>query len=223
MNFVQFITLMLLSLEPSYSDKETWGSRTERMELVAQAIDDASSKATCSDIYAIPSCQKLWSGSKKDLALLLVTKGYWESRFAKNVHEGKCRPYECDAVVVAGQTRSHRARSLWQIQRTSLVNAEEYKLMNSSSLEATKMSANVATRYLSAGFNKCRTIQGAISVYGGAGCNWSGSNARFSFFTRISSKSESILQKEAALRKAALEKRFALEDKTAENKSVKKQ
>lgn len=214
MNFIQYITLMLLSLEPSYGDKESWEARTERMTVIAKAVDDAASKATCSDAYAIPSCEKKWAGSKKELAILLITKGYWESRFAKNVHEGKCRDKECDAIVVTGKVH-HLARSPWQIQRTpSLVSADEYKQMNSSTVEGTTVSANVAARYLITGFNSCHTIKGAISMYGGAGCkNYSWAASRYNFFTHMLSKSEETLSQEANKRKAALESRLSREAK----------
>jgi hypothetical protein len=190
MNFIKYITMLLLSFEPSYSDKETWEQRTARMELIATAIDDAASKATCSDKYEDPKCQKTWLQSKKNIALLLVTKGYWESRFAKNVHEGNCRVDECDSYRVNGKTH-HRARSLWQIQKTGLETHEEYAQMNSSSIEATTMSANIAVRHLVLGMNKCRTILGTIALYGGApSCDWSGAVPREAFYKRISSMSE---------------------------------
>lgn len=214
MNFIQYITLMLLSLEPSYGDKESWEARTERMTVIAKAVDDAASKATCSDSYAIPSCEKKWAGSKKELATLLITKGYWESRFAKHVHEGKCRNKECDAIVVQGKIH-HLARSPWQIQRVpSLVSTDEYKKMNYSTVEGTTVSANVATRYLITGFNSCHTIKGAISMYGGAGCkNNSWATPRYNFFTKLLSKSEETLSQEANKRKLVLEARLLRETK----------
>lgn len=209
MTFIQYILLILLSLDPSYSDREPWDVRVQRLSIIAQAIDDASSKATCEDSYAAPTCQKTWGKSKKDLALLLVTKGFWESRFAKNVHEGKCAPLECDMEVVRGVVY-HRARSPWQIQRVpSLVSESEYKLMKTASLEGTKTSANVATRYLVMGLNACHTIKGAISMYGGAGCNWEGIANRYSFFNSISLKSETDFKKDVEKRKTALEDRLA--------------
>jgi hypothetical protein len=201
MNFIKYITMILLSLEPSYSDKETWDQRTARMELIATAIDDAASKATCSDKYDVPKCEKTWSQDKKSLALLLVTKGYWESKFAKNVHEGKCRVYECDAYRVNGTTR-HRARSLWQIQKTGLETREEYAQMSSSSLEATTMAANVAVRHLVLGMNTCKTIPGTIAVYGGAkSCYWKGAAPREAFYRRINAMSEDQIFAAADARK----------------------
>jgi hypothetical protein len=191
MSFIAYITTILLGLQPAYGDNETWQERSERMTIVAHAIDDASSKATCSDKYDVKDCAPTWPQDKRSLAILLITKGYWESKFAKNVHEGKCRPYECDAVKNAkGQTVSHRARSPWQIQRTGLVTKEEYTNMASSSLESTTISANVAVRHLSIGMRKCNTILGAMSVYGGVqSCSWKGVKPREAFYKDLIKKS----------------------------------
>lgn len=218
MNIIQYITAILLSLEPSYADKETWSERTARMEVIAQAIDDASSKATCEGKYAGGGCQKTWPKDKKSLALLLVTKGFWESHFSKNVHEGKCRAYECDAYKIANKVY-HRARSPWQVQKTGMVSEDEYEKMNSASLESTTVSANVAVRYLANGMRLCKTIPGAISSYAGAGCKWKGATPRVNFYNMISKKTDEQLAKSAAERKAKLESRLAREarEKSAKN------
>lgn len=213
MSFFEYIVTVLLSLQPAYADEETWEQRADRMRVIAGAIDDASSRATCEDKYNTPDCKKTWNRSKRSLALLLVTKGFWESKFAKNVHEGKCRSYECDALTVNGN-RIHRARSPWQVQRTGLVSKEEYAEMNSSSLQSTVMSANVATRYLVLGMNMCKTIQGTIAVYGGAkSCAWKGAQAREAFYNTLSKKSETQLHAEAANHKKTLEERLSKKSK----------
>jgi hypothetical protein len=213
MNFIKYITMILLSLEPSYSDKETWEERSARMEIVAEAIEDASSKATCEEEYNTPDCKKTWIKDRRSLALLLITKGFWESRFAKNVHEGKCRPDECDAYTT-GSYRRHRARSPWQVQRTGLVSKEEYNEMSSSTLESTKMSANVAARYLIMGMNNCKTISGSMSIYGGAkSCTWSGVKPRVDFYNRLSARTEEDFQKLIAEKKSKLAARLISEKK----------
>ena len=190
MNFIKYITAILLSLQPPFADKETWEDRSARMEIVAVAIDDASSKSTCTEKYDTKDCTKIWPGEKKDLALLLVTQGYFESKFAKNVHEGKCKPYECDSYRKNGAV-IHRARSLWQIQKTNLVTREEYTKMKSSSQESTTLSANVAVRYLLTGMKSCKTIRGALAVYTGAkSCTWSGIAPREAFYKKISGMSD---------------------------------
>lgn len=201
MNFINYITMVLLSLQPSYGDGETWQGREDRMNVIAQAIDDASSKATCSDKYAIDKCVPSWPKNKRSLAFLLVTKGFWESRFAKNVHEGRCKPYECDSFASNGNV-FHRARSPWQIQRTGLVSRDEYAIMNSASVESTTMSANVAVRYLSLGMKHCGTIHGAMAIYGGAGsCNWPGVNNRAAFYATLLEKTFAQFNNEIEKRK----------------------
>lgn len=208
MNLINYITTILLSLQPSYGDGESWEQRAERMGVIAQAIDDAASQATCTGKYETSNCEKTWSQDKKSLVLLLVTKGYWESKFAKNVHEGKCRKYECDAHTINGNL-IHRARSPWQVQRTSLVTKDEYSIMNSSSLESTTMSAIVATRYLSLGMKKCKTIRGAISFYSGSKtCNWVGAKEREQFFNSLQSKKSNQLEEDVKKQKILLTKRL---------------
>jgi hypothetical protein len=217
MNLVNYITTVLLSLQPTYGDGEAWQQRVDRMSIIAQAIDDASSKATCSDKYeSDKTCVRTWPKEKKSLALLLITMGYWESKFAKNVHEGKCRKYECDPSVSASGTVYHKARSPWQIQKTGLVNQDEYKIMNSSSLESTTMSANVAVRYLSMGMKQCGTFHGAMAIYGGAGsCSWPGVNNREAFYRHLLEKTPEQLNNEIEKQKASF--------KPAENQTVLKQ
>lgn len=199
--------MILLSLEPSYGDNESWQDRSARMEIVATAIDDASSRATCSDKYDTSDCKKIWPRDKKSLALLLVTKGFWESKFAKNVHEGKCRKYECDSFTVNGNLR-HRARSPWQIQKTGLVTDAEYAKMNESNLESTTMSANVASRYLSNGMKVCNTIQGTIAIYGGvSSCTWQGAAPREAFYRSLTAMSNEQIFAAADAKKIKLESR----------------
>ncbi len=210
MNFVNYIVAILLSLEPSHYDRETWQERTARMEIIANAISDASSRATCEEKYNTPYCKKTWVNGRRNLALLLVTKGYWESKFAKNVHEGKCHPTECDAYITNGN-RYHRARSPWQIQKTNLVSKDEYSMMNSSTQEATTMSTNVAVRHLVLGMNMCKTISGTMAIYGGAkSCTWSGIAPRVQFYTNLLNvRSENNFQKLILERKLKLEARLA--------------
>lgn len=209
MSFFEYIVTVLLSLQPSYADKETWDQRTDRMRIIASAIDDASARATCEDKYDTPDCKKVWTRGKRSMAMLLVTKGFWESKFAKNVHEGKCRKYECDAHTVNGNL-VHRARSPWQVQRTGLVSKDEYNMMNSSSQDATTMSATVASRYLVMGMNACKTIEGTIARYGGAkDCKWSGASARLSFYESLMRKSNEQFQADAEKQKKILEKRLS--------------
>jgi hypothetical protein len=63
-------------------------------ELIANAISDAAESV------------QGWPGSKRELAMLLLTVAWHETRLSLRIHEGRCRPYECD---------HGRARGLWQL------------------------------------------------------------------------------------------------------------
>lgn len=188
------IWIILLGLPPAYTDSETWGRRSARMHDVASAIHTASSWATCSGDYRRTDdypCDRRWARSQRDLALLLVTLAWWESRLARNVHEGRCQPWECDATRLANGTIYHRARSLWQVQRTSHVHGTEWADMVGTGERPTGIAAVVASRALGASLGRCRTIEGAIASYAGAGCTWRHAGDRALFWRRLRARSNS--------------------------------
>ena len=186
------IWIVLLSLQPAKHDGEAWPERMERMRTTARAIHTASTWATCTGAY-VPTestpCKPRWTRSQRDLALLLVTLSWWESRLALNVHRGECRAYECDATRLANGTIYHRARTVWQLQRTSLVRGTEWADMVGTSERQTGTAAVVASRALSVSLGRCRTIEGAIAAYAGAGCRWKHAGNRALFWSRLRTRS----------------------------------
>jgi hypothetical protein len=207
-----YILLLLLSLSPAYVDNESWEERTARMTVIAKAIDNAGDWATCSGKYVATeerSCKVQWSGTKKQLALFLVTKGWWESRFAKNVHEGKCKPYECDPHKDKKGNITHRARTSWQMQFTSFVRDNEWKEMVGVDQRATNIAAYVAARILSRARDRCKTDYGTMSGYAGnMGCTWEGVKNRVAFLSKLKDKSEDDLRKDAERERKKLEDRI---------------
>jgi hypothetical protein len=216
MNFVEFLVTVLMSIQPWYGDQESWDDRQARMTLVAQGIDDASSRMTCSDAFKIPECKRKWPGSKKQLALLLVTKGWWESKFAKHVHEGNCGPNECDSVKHPDGTITWKARSPWQIQQMGWVRKGEWEKIDKADQQGTTVAANIAARALAAGYSYCGTIDGAIGTYGGAGCNWPGATVHRIWFNKQFEKSEETFKTEMAARKKKFEEALAAKAAAAE-------
>jgi len=192
----EFILLVLLSLHPYYTDKETKEERTARMTTVANAIDTASSRATCTEPYTQDECKPIWTGSKRQLALLLVTKAWWESRLAKHIHEGNCGPTECDATRV-GNVIVHKARTIWQMQRTGLLKEWEWDNMDGTDYKSTRTAAWAATRILARGKRKCQHPHGVLSYYATSRCRWSGAGKRYLFFTKLSKKTREQLEQEA--------------------------
>lgn len=206
MSFTQYLLVVLLSLPGAYHDTETWQERSARMETVARAVDVASSRATCSAAYNVPECNRQWLGSKKDLALLLVTKGWWESRFAQNVHEGRCRPFECDAIKINGVI-VHLARTPWQLQKTSFVRLGEWDDMVGTDFNATSTAAWVAIRVMASSYRRCRGIPGAISGYASARCDWPGAGRRYLFWQRLMNKTNDQLTADVETRRREHEER----------------
>lgn len=192
----ELILSILLSLEPSFADrgKETWDQRVERMRLIAGAIDEAAAEATCEAPYGSDDCARTWTGSREDLATLLAVNGWVESKYALNVHEGKCRPWECDSLKGKDGKVVFRARTPWQIHQSTYLQAGEWKGMLGASPEATKVAARVAARILSDAYGVCKTIPGALARYGGAACTWKGVQYRYGVWQKITRKSPEALQ-----------------------------
>jgi hypothetical protein len=167
-------------------DAEDAAARRARLSTVATAIELAAQRATCSGEFATLECQAIWNGRTEDLSLLLVTQAWWESRLARHIHEGRCRVFECDAFRSMRTGRiEHRARTLWQLQRTSLV-VEEWPTMVGTDLASTYHAAWGATKVLSRGYRACGTIAGSIGYYSGAGrCTWSKSPRRVATFEAL--------------------------------------
>lgn len=188
MNMAQYVLMVLLSLPASYYDKESFVERERRMEVVARSISDAAARATCTGRFeGRKECNRIWPGSVKDLALMLVTKAWWESRLAQNVHEGNCRKTECDATRVGGVI-IHRARTIWQMQKTGLVEPREWGTMVGTDLRSTRTAAWVAARILSRGKRSCHSNFGTFSFYGRSRCAWKGAKVRVLFFRKLKEK-----------------------------------
>jgi hypothetical protein len=174
---------MLLSLPPAYTDQNEV-DRDERMETIADAVAHAVARATCTELYEDSRCDPIYEGQPKRLAALVVTKGWWESRFAKNVHAGDCRDYECDPVELANGTIRHMARSPWQIQRTSW-SSDLWDDLEGLGFEQTRNAAWVATKIMSRGVSQCHTAYGALSWYGVQRCQWSGAKNRYATYKKL--------------------------------------
>jgi hypothetical protein len=182
----EMVLSLLLGLPAHGLDAEDAAARQARLSTVARAIELASQRATCSGEFESPDCQSIWSGETEDLSLLLVTQAWWESRLARHIHEGRCRVFECDAFRSMRTGRiEHRARTLWQLQRTSLV-VDEWSKMVGADLESTYHAAWGATKVLARGYRACGTIAGSIGYYSGAGrCTWSKSPRRVATFEAL--------------------------------------
>jgi hypothetical protein len=191
-HFALYILFILVGLQPSYLDGETEEERVIRLSSVAIGIDVATARATCAEGYDVPECEPIWPRTRRELAFLLITKAWWESRIARNVHENKCRRWTRDDGIEVGECdydnkrRIFKARTVWQMQRTRL-SAPEWKVMVGTSVKATTAAAWAATKNLAYHHERCgETIIGAISGYSGAGhCRWRGAGRRYVWYRKL--------------------------------------
>jgi hypothetical protein len=160
---------ILIALPPWHGDTEQPEARGVRLHRIAVAIDEAATTLTAGK-------RPLWRGGEAELEWLLVSQGFWESRFAQHVHEGRCRKHECD---------HGRSRSVWQLQMGGHLGPETWHKLNSDSWTSTRLAALHAGRALALCKRKCRTTHGAVSMYAtGSRCNWSGAKRRLDWMAR---------------------------------------
>jgi hypothetical protein len=215
MLLLEYTVAVLLSLTPFYQDRESFEEREARMQTLASAMVDSADRATCSGQYEIEQCVQVWFGSKKQLVLLLATKGNFESRFAKHIHEGNCGPRECDATRWRDPRTGkfvvfHRSKSVWQVQSSRRVPREEWNQIEGTDFDSTQKAAWAATKVLSLAMNKCKTVRGAFALYGtGRSCTLKSADKRARFYEQLEKKSMGELQAAADRQKAALEKRLS--------------
>jgi hypothetical protein len=204
--FTESLLTAALTFSAWYGDIETSGQRQARLETIASAINIATLHAVCSeDAPEFPSaqgrpqagendsdesaqdepssaCIPLWSGSPRRLAFLLLTQAYFETRLAAHIHEGRCR-------VSAGECDGGRATSLWQLHYGPQLSKEHWQKLSGTDLSATTLAAYEAARALSRGYNHCRSLAGAISLYAtGRTCQWAPAKKRVEFLTRLSER-----------------------------------
>jgi len=176
------ILTVLLSLPPAqYGPPEAPKARAERLTTIARTIYRAARGAVA---------KKDWPGSAAELAGTLVTVGWWESRFARHIHAGKCRVRlgECDPARRRGRLVP-LARTIYQLQRTTLV-APYWKQLAGLSPLATYRASWGAARVLSLARRSCargaRWLAPTLSRYAtGKSCRWRKVGPRVAWYARV--------------------------------------
>jgi len=142
-------------------DKETPEERTQRHTVLATGMLRAASLATCTGEFAAKEgCERRWYRSRDDLIMHLITQGRYESNFAKRIHEGKCRPNECDGQIRTKTkdgkiVRSARAKTVWQLQWHKLYNRKQWLNVEGLDQERTTRAAWFASKWLSVCLKAC--------------------------------------------------------------------
>lgn len=181
---------VLDKLPTHYLDTETPEERKVRLNTIAVSIEKAASRAVCETPFASTkyrTCTPIFNGTKDEMVVLLVTIGFWESRFAQNIHEGKCRDWQCDPVVYKDTygrpiKTIHKAHTNWQLQYNPSI-SDEWKIMIGTNQSSTDAAAWASAKMLSRGYNSCGTVWGSISKYAGVRhCKWTKGKKRVDFY-----------------------------------------
>lgn len=184
--FAPIVLEIMRGLPPAaYGPKpaELLEERERRYARIAISIDQASSRAVE---------LKKWPGTQDELVGMLVTLGWWESRFAHHVHAGKCRPKlgECDPYKRADGTLIALAATPWQLQANGIIKPREWKRLTGTDYISTLRAAWAASRVISRARQACKGGSKtwptrAIARYArGTGCGWRGAPKRARWFER---------------------------------------
>ncbi|MHC4606811.1 MAG: hypothetical protein ACYTAF_07715 [Planctomycetota bacterium] len=176
------LVLLVLRLPPSTADTETRLERAERAVTFALALDAAVTRATCKPAgRVLPGCRPIWNGSRRSLGLWLLTLAWEETRLARHVHAGKCKPWECGG-------RPARWVSPWQISRSPMVSKALHVDCVGLELQPTAVAAWTAARIFTASWAHCPTPQGALACYmTGSRCTHPRAEARLRTYIRLES------------------------------------
>ncbi len=117
----------------------------------------------------------------KDWEATLITVAFHESTNSLRIHQGLCKPHECD---------SGRARGPWQQHRNGRTEDDWNALIG---LEHTGFQAETASVQLRRGFLNCKGspapwLQGTLNNYAGKNCNelnWDGLEDRLQTWTKV--------------------------------------
>lgn len=157
----------LLALSPAWEDREEVG-RADRLSMIADAIAHAAD-------------------NDREIAAALITTGWWESRYSRRIHAGRCGRMECDAVHdIRGRVVAHRARSPWQVQASAVVPYGLWRRARGLTPEATQAGADAAATALRWARARCKTRLGMLALYAtGKRCRWAPAHDRARMVDRI--------------------------------------
>jgi hypothetical protein len=198
------ILLTLLSRTPYHRDVETWDEREARMELVADAIHDSATRATCTESHKKEGCKPIWGGSAKSMSMLLVTQAVSETNLSHYIHDNQCRLEigECDAARIWNKRKKkyvyfQMSFTLWQLKRFRDVSTAAWDKIQKGR-KGTHSAAWLATRRLAGAYTGCGSIEGAIARYAtGKACKWEDAPKRYAFYLRLMGTSTDVLRKSA--------------------------
>jgi len=165
------------TLEPWWDDrKEDPKERQDRFTQLTQAQWDVVDELTCTGSYANaddhqesdgPLCVVQFPGKKEHLVTMLMTAGFWESRFSRRIQAGDCKEGECDGG---------RARSVYQVQNNGTFPSELWENAEGLDWDSTRSATKASALTLSAAYRACakthrtNVVRAVFSAYARGTC-----------------------------------------------------
>lgn len=155
------VLLLLLSFKPWYQDiDEPKEARIERFDVVARAQVEVGAQLTCSGAFESEGCARAFPGTQGELIALLMTAGWWESRYNRRIHAGECASDECDGGA---------SRSVYQVQNNGTYPEELWENSVGLDYESTLNATRAAALSFSAAWRVCHKKHGTKGVWAAYG------------------------------------------------------
>lgn len=130
--------------------------KREQAQMIATAIDQAVQQ------------NGDWPDGRRELATLMLTVAWHETRLSLRIHDGRCKPLECDRG---------KARGLWQLQAHRSLPKERWLRVAGFNPEATRTAAREAAIALVRSRRMCSVatrgrdwVGATLTAYAGVGC-----------------------------------------------------
>ena len=161
----EMVLTLLLSLSPWHEDiNEENEARKARLGLISDSQVEVADKLTCGGQYGVPRCVVVFAGTRNELLSLLITAGWWETRYSARIHAGDCKEDECDGGA---------ARGVYQVQQNGFVPKELWEKSLGDTPEATYAATMAAALSFSQAWKACHArhgMRGVWSAYGRGKC-----------------------------------------------------
>jgi hypothetical protein len=152
--------------------------RRVRLRHTAEAVSDATARATCVGPWATVDCKRIWKRSRSELAAAILAVGKHESHFAEYVGDGRCQDgpvgMQCDKDHRTGE---FRARSYWQLHQSACPKLWEQEPGSVGELRvAASCTARLLAGFAASSEADCSDTSWStvFNRYGGRRCSWTG-------------------------------------------------
>jgi len=169
---VEKVSAHLVSLPLWWEDArlEKPEDRKERLDIVADTQLDVAYELTCTGVYDTPECEPQFHSDYRKLVGLIITAGFWETRYARRIQLGDCKKkgekMPLGGVASRNECDSGRARSVYQVQKNGAYPEELWDNALGLDWQSHRDAAMAAGLTFSHAWKKCYGNHGDYGVWG---------------------------------------------------------